>query len=163
MLQQPLHKGNVAAVGLVDFRCIPFAETVGADAIEAQVVADDSQLLLDRPLRNGKDPFCGPDAVAQTVVLNVLLDHQRHSEDPALVGLLLHDLQPKAVTVPDNIAKSQLQDIADPQAQVRFQHQSGGDPFIGAAAAKAGLHVVDNFLVLLLRQGLCLLVHSCLQ
>ena len=103
VLQQPLHKGNIATVGLVDFRCIPFAETVGADSIKAQVVAHNGQLFLDRPLRYGKDPLRGPDAVAQTVVLNVLLDHQRHGEDSALAGLLLHDLQPEAVTVPDDI------------------------------------------------------------
>ena len=75
MLQQPLHQGYIVAVIFVNLRCVPLAETVGAYIRVAQVIADDGQLLLDRPFRNGKDPIRAPDAVAQTVVLNVLLDH----------------------------------------------------------------------------------------
>ncbi len=105
VLQEALHKGNIVAISLVDFRGVPLAETVSADTCVAQVVADDSQLLLNSPLRDGEDSLIAPDTVAQTVVLNVLLDYQRHGEDSALAGLLLHDLQPEAVTVPDNIAK----------------------------------------------------------
>ena len=41
VLQQPLDKGNVESVIVVDFRCIPLAEAVGADAINVQIVAHD--------------------------------------------------------------------------------------------------------------------------
>ena len=49
VLQQPLNQRNVKAVCVVDFRCVPFGETVGADAIKTQIVAHDFQLLLDCP------------------------------------------------------------------------------------------------------------------
>ena len=35
VLQEPLHKGNVVAVGLVDFRSVPLAKAVCADALKA--------------------------------------------------------------------------------------------------------------------------------
>lgn len=104
VLQEVLHKGYIAAVGLVDLRGIPLAETVSADIRVAKVVANDGQLLLHGPLRDGEYPLIAPDAIAQTVVFNILLDYQRHGEDPALPGLLLHNLQAEAVSVPDNIA-----------------------------------------------------------
>ena len=54
VLQKPLNKGDVIDIGLVDLCRIPFAETVGADALVTQIVADDPQLFLncsfcDRP------------------------------------------------------------------------------------------------------------------
>ena len=51
MLQKALHKGIIKAVVLVNLRRVPFAEAVGADALIAQVFADDGKLLLDRPFR----------------------------------------------------------------------------------------------------------------
>ena len=47
VLQEPLDKGNVIAVRLVDLRCVPLAKTVGADSLETQIVTDDCQLLLN--------------------------------------------------------------------------------------------------------------------
>lgn len=104
MLKEPLHQRYVKAVCIVDFRCVPLAEAVGTDTLVPQIIADNVKLLLDCPLRDGEDAFRAPDAIAQTVVLNVLLNHKRHGEDSALPGFLLHDLQMVAVTVPDDIA-----------------------------------------------------------
>ena len=36
VLQKPLHQGNVTPIGFVDFRCIPFPEAVGSNALIAQ-------------------------------------------------------------------------------------------------------------------------------
>ena len=47
VLQEPLDKGDVIAVRLVDLRCVPLAKTVGADSIETQIVTDNRQLLLN--------------------------------------------------------------------------------------------------------------------
>ena len=44
MLQKPLHKGNIEAIGLVDLSCVPLAEAVGADPLKAKVVADDQEV-----------------------------------------------------------------------------------------------------------------------
>ena len=84
VLQQPLHQGDIEAVGIIDFCCIPLAKAVGADPLEAQVIADNMQLLLHCPLRDGEHQFCSPDVVAQTVVFNVLIYDHGNSEHPAL-------------------------------------------------------------------------------
>lgn len=47
VLQEPLDKGDVITVGLVDFCCVPFAKTVGADSLETQIVIDNRQLFLN--------------------------------------------------------------------------------------------------------------------
>ena len=64
VLQQSLNQDDVVTVGLVDLGSVPLAETVGADALVAQVVADDVQLFLDHPLCNGKDGLCPANAIA---------------------------------------------------------------------------------------------------
>ena len=149
MLQQSLDKGNVEPVIVVDFRCVPLSETVGADAIVAQIVAHDFQLLLDCPFRNGENQFITPDAVAQTVVLNVLLNHKGNCEESALACLLLYHFQSVAVCVPHDIAKAQFQNVADAQAQVPFQNKGGGDALVGTATGESFLHGLDNRFVLL--------------
>ena len=115
MLQQPLHKGNIVTVILVNLRCVPLAEAVGAYVGIVKIITDDCKLLLDCPFRDGENALRAPDAVAQTVVLNILLNQERDGEDSALPSFLLHDFQTVAVAVPDNIAKPQFQYIADTQ------------------------------------------------
>ena len=161
VLQQSLDKGNVKPIIVVDFRCVPLAETVGADALVVQIVAHDFQLLLDCPFRNGENQFIAPDAIAQTVVLNVLLNDKGNCEESALARLLLHHFQSVPVCIPHDIARAQFQNVADTQAQVPFQNKGGGDTLVGTATAEPFLHGMDDFGVLLRGQSLCFLVHGC--
>lgn len=163
MLQKPLHQGNIEAIGIVDLCCIPLAKAVGADSLEAQVITDNMQLLLNGPFCNGEHQFCAPNVVAQTVVFDVLVYDHGNSEHSAFACLLLHHFQTIPITIPHNIALPELQNVADAQPQVSFQNQSRGDPLIGSATTEALLHSLDNFLVLLCCQSLGFLVHSCLQ
>ena len=163
VLQQPLDKGDIVAVILVNLRGIPLAEAVGADVRVAQIITDNVELLPNGALGDREDIIGVADGIAQAVVLNILLNHQRHREDPVLSGLLFYHFQAVAVAIPNNIARPQPENVADAQAQVCFQNQGRSNPFIGAAAAKALLHIVDDFLVLLLCQSLGFLVHSYLQ
>ena len=75
VLQKSLDKGNVVAVGLVDFRSVPLAKTVGANTLKAQIVTDDGKLLLNGASRDGEDQIFSGDAIPQTVVLHILSDH----------------------------------------------------------------------------------------
>ena len=75
VLQQSLNQDYVIAVGLVDLCGIPFAEAVGADSLIAQVVADRVKLLLDHPFCDGKDDLRAPDPIAQTIILDVLIEY----------------------------------------------------------------------------------------
>ena len=104
VLQKPLHKGNVEPVIVVDFRCVPLAEAVGTDALVVQIVAHDFQLLLDCPLRDRENQLIVADTVAQTVVLNVLLNDKGNCEKSALACLLLHHFKSVPVCVPYDIA-----------------------------------------------------------
>ena len=71
VLQQPLDQRNIITVGLVDFRRVPFAETVGADTLEAQVIAHNPQLLLNCSLCDREHQLCAPDTVPQTIVFDI--------------------------------------------------------------------------------------------
>lgn len=108
VLQQPLHKGNIVTIILVNLRCVPLAEAVSAYVGIIKIITDDCKMLLDCPFRDRENALRAPDAVAQTIVLDILLNQERHGEDSALSGFLLHNLQTVAVSVPDNIAKPQL-------------------------------------------------------
>ena len=54
VLQEPLDKGNIKPIRLVNLGGVPLAEAVGADALKAQVITDDGKLLLDGSLRDRK-------------------------------------------------------------------------------------------------------------
>ena len=47
VLQEPLDKGDVIVIRLVDLRCVPLAKTVGTDSLETQIVTDNRQLFLN--------------------------------------------------------------------------------------------------------------------
>lgn len=99
VLKKALCQCNVVAIVLVDLSSVPLSEAVRADAIIAQVVTDDAQLLLDCTLCNGKNGGVTVDTMSQTVILNILQDNKRNSEDPVLV-LVLHDQTMGLCTVP---------------------------------------------------------------
>ena len=147
MLQQPLHRGDIEAIGIIDFCGIPFAKAVGADSLEAQVIADNMQLLLHCPFCGGEHQFCAPYVVAQTVVFDVLVYDHGNGEHSAFACLLLHHFQTIPVTISHDIALSELQNIADSQTQVSFQNQSRGDSLVGSATTEALLHGLYDFLV----------------
>lgn len=69
-----MNQGDVVAVGLVNLRGIPLAETVSADARKSQIVTHDFQLLLDGSLCDGEHRLGGFDAIPQAIVFDVLLD-----------------------------------------------------------------------------------------
>ena len=88
MLKKPLHQCNIKPIGIVDFGCVPLAETVGTDTLIAQIVAYNPKLLLDCPFCDWENQVIAPDAAAQAVILHVLLDNLRDSKDtPLPVGI----------------------------------------------------------------------------
>ena len=163
MLKKPLHKCYIVAIGIVDLRCVPFAEAVGTDTLVPQVIADNVKLLLHRPFCDRKHKVVPTDAVSQTVILHVLLNDQRNREDTPLSCLLLHHFQSEAVAIPNHITKPQLQKVTDTLAQVTFLHKGCCDTLIGAAAGEPYPHGLDDFFVLLRGQSLGFLIHNCLR
>ena len=163
VLQESLDKSNVVAVSLVDFRSIPFAETVCADALKTQVGTNDGKLLLNGAFCDRENQVLFTDAVPQTVVLDVLCNDQRDSKHTAFPRLLFYDLKAEAVTIPYNVTGAEFYDVADPQSQVPLQDKGGCDTLIRAAAAESLFHGLHDFFVLLSGESLGFLVHGDLQ
>ena len=55
-----------------------------ADALEAQIVTDDGELLLNCTFSDGENQVIFANAVSQTVVLDILRDDQRMMYCPAV-------------------------------------------------------------------------------
>lgn len=88
VLQEPLDKGNIIAVVLVNLRRVPFPETVRADTLIAQVVTDHCKLLLHGACSKRKNQICAADAVTQAVIFYVLLDNEGNSENKTAQDIL---------------------------------------------------------------------------
>ena len=159
VLQKTLHKGNVKAAVLVDFRCVPLAEAVGADPLKAQIVTDDGKRFLHGPFREGKDALGAADARPQAIVFQILLDDKRHGEYTLFARFLLCDRKAKASPIVHDVAQAQAQDVADPQAEVPFEHKGGSKALIGAEAREALFHRLDDLRVLRCGQRVRLFVH----
>ena len=114
MLQQTLDKGNVIAVVPIDFRGVPFSEAVSADALITEVITDAGKYLLHLSCSNRKNQLIRSNAVSQAVILYILLNHKRNSENALLSCFLLNDGQTIAPTVKDNISRTQTHNVADP-------------------------------------------------
>ena len=134
VLKKSLNKRYIITIVLVNLGRIPLSEAVSAYPLVAQIIADNAQLLLHRPLGDGKNQLIGADAVSKAVVLDILGNHHGYSEAPALARLLLHDVKPVPFTIPYYIAWSELYYIAYPQTEVPFKHKSGCYPFIWSAS-----------------------------
>ena len=92
VLQKALYQGYVITAVLIDLGRIPLPEAVSADAVIAQVIANDVELFLHRTLSNGEDDGGSRYVIPQAVVFDVLLDNQRDGKRSLLTGLLLHDV-----------------------------------------------------------------------
>ena len=163
VLQEPLDKGNVIAIVAVDLSRVPFAEAVRADPLIAQIIADASKDFLHFPCRDGEDQLRVLDPIPQAVVFDVLLNDKGNSKDAPLDCLLLHDGEAEAPAIIHNVTGAELHNVADPQAQVAFQHKSCRHALIGAKEAAAFPHGGDDILVLLCGQSCRFLVHDALQ
>ena len=122
VLEELLHQGDIVIAVLIDFGGIVLPEAVGADVPIAQVVADRFQMPLNGPLRHWENSLLLRDTMVQAVAPDELIEGQRYGEHPGLPGFLLRDGQAVAFPVFDNVSKTELQDIGDPQSQVCLQH-----------------------------------------
>lgn len=163
VLQESLDKGDVISAGFVNLCGVPLAETVSADALETQVIANDGKLLLNCAFCDGENQIFFDNAVPQTVILDVLSDDQGDSEDTPLSCFLFHNFKAETITITNDVTGAEFYDVADPQAQVSLQDKGGGDALIGATATESLFHGLDDFFVLLCGESLCFLVHSRLQ
>ena len=160
MLQELLDKGNIVVAVLVDFRSVEFAETMGADTGDAQIVTDQFQLLLDSTGGNREDESIRRNVMVKAVAADELIQGKGDSERSGLSGFLLCDRQAVAFSIPDNIPETQLYDVRDTESQVGFQHKGGRNTVIRTASGKALSHGADDFPVLVSGQSNGFSVHK---
>ena len=91
MLQQSLHKSNVIAIVAVDLRCVPFSETVSADAFITQIVTNARKDFLYFSCGYGKDDLIASNVIAKTIVFYILLDNKWNSKYALFACFLLDD------------------------------------------------------------------------
>ena len=163
VLQKALYKNDVVIVVPVNLCGIPFPEGVGGDSRKSKKLAHGGQVLLACAYADRKNQVIGANGIAKAKVLDVLSDDERYGEDSLLSGLLLDDGEMVAATVVDDIAETELHDVADPKPQVRFQNQRGCNPFIRPEKRRPFLHGGDDCLILLCSESNCLLVHGILR
>ena len=89
-----MNEGYIIAIRLVYLCGIPLPERVRADAVIAQIITDDFQLLLDGSLADGEKKVGGLDAITQGIVFRILLNDKGNSKDTLFPCLLLHDGKP---------------------------------------------------------------------
>lgn len=149
VLKEVLNQGDVIAVVPVNFRGVVFAEAVGTDARDAQIVTHVFQVLLDSPFGQRENNVCGGNAIVQTITSDELIQGKGDGEHPCLPGFLFGDRQAVTIPVLDDITQPEFQNVGNADAQVGLQHECGCNPFVGLAPAKALLHGLDDFFVLI--------------
>ena len=99
------------------------------------------------------------DIVSQAVILDVLSNDHRDSEDALLACLLLNDLHVVAPSILNDVPAAESDDVADADAEICFQNQCRGNALIRAAATKALFHSLDDLCILLCGESFRCLVH----
>ena len=87
VLQEPLYKGNIIAVVLINLRGVPFAEAVGADVLIAKVVTALLEMLLDCISADRKQKVCVWDLVRVCIASQEAVDLIGNGELAALARL----------------------------------------------------------------------------
>ena len=160
VLQELLYEGNVVVAVLVDFRSVEFAEAVGADTVDTQIVTDQLQLLLDGAGGHREDKSVWWNVVVKAVAADELIQSKGDSKRSGLSGLLLRDRQAVAFSIFYDVLKTQLYDVRDTESQVGFQHKGGRNTVIRTASGKALSHGADDFSVLVSGQSNGFSVHK---
>ena len=148
VLQELLDEGNIVVAVLVDFRGIKFSKTMGTDALQAQIVTDHLQLLLDGSGGNGEDKSIWGNVVVEAIAAYELIQCNGDGERSGLSGFLFDDGETIAFTVLDDVRKMQAHDVRDTQTEIGFQHECRCCPVIGSTPGKALPHGADDFPVL---------------
>ena len=154
-----MNEGNVKTIVSVNLCRIPFAEAVGADSLVAQIVTDNGKLLLHSSGRKRKHQCITRNAVAQAIILNILIDYQGNSENTLFPCFLFCDSKAIPSPIVHDITKAKLHNVADAQAKVSLKHKSGCYALVRTETASALFHRCDDFSILLCRESGCLFVH----
>lgn len=122
VLKKVLNEDDVMARLVVDVSGVPLAEAVGADVLIAEIVADELEVVLYLPNRDGEQKVSVGQLVALGVVAEEIVHRFGNRECAPLPGLLLHGVQPPTVAVPDDVCHPHVQNVTHPHTEVRFSH-----------------------------------------
>ena len=120
-MKKLLDKGDIVPAILVNLRGIKFTKAVRADAVIAKVVTDELQVLLHGTFRQGEDNALRWNPVVEAVAADELIQRQGNGECPRLFRFLLHNGKTVTLSVLYDVGKSQMDDVGDTQAKIRFK------------------------------------------
>ena len=86
-----LDKGDVVATVPVNLSGIELSERVCPYVLDAKVVADDMELLLYCPFRQGEDYFCWGDLVFKAIEFDELIERHGDGKTSGLACFLFRD------------------------------------------------------------------------
>lgn len=155
-----LDEDDVVIVRPVDFRCVPLAERMGADAVIAEPVTDFAQMLLYLRCGERDNDSVWADLVVDAIDAQELIEHKRNGEGSGFSGFLLRDGQAVAFAVLYDIGETQLDNVRHTDSKVPFQHERQRNPLIRAAAGEAGFCGLDDLFVLFRRERNGAFVHG---
>lgn len=121
VLQELLDKGNIVPAVLINLRGVEFAKAVRADAVIAKVVTDELQVLLHGTFRQGEDDALCWNPMIEAVAADELIQRQGNGECPCLFRFLLHNGKTVTLSVLYDVGKSQMDNVRDTQAKIRFK------------------------------------------
>ena len=160
VLQELLDQHNIVSVILIDLGGIKLTERMRRDLLVIlQIFADQLQLFLHGSGRDREDPLFVLDFIVQAIKTNIIVQSQRNRKGSLLARLLLSDVQSVPATILDDVTRPQLQNIADPDAQVCFQDKSRGDPVVRPESGEPISHCIDDLMVLFFAQSYRSIAH----
>lgn len=152
VLEKVLNEDDIVARLVVDVRGVPLSETVGADVLIAEIVADELEVVLNLPNRDGEQKVSVGQLVTLCVVAKEIVNRFGNSECAPLPGFLLHGVQPPTVAVPNDVCHPHAQNVAHPHTEVRFSHEDRGNSWVRPELRGTVQKSADDGVVLNVRQ-----------
>ena len=108
MLQQLLYQNNIVIIVFIDFSGKIFAEAVGSDSLQSQIITDIVEPLLHRADTDREKTVLRAQAPVKTPSLQVEIELHRDCKGPELSSLFFSDVQAVSATVLDNVCQAEL-------------------------------------------------------
>lgn len=149
MLQKGLNEGNVVSVAVVDIRCVPFAEGMGADFLITEEITHSLEVLLNGTNCDREHGRISGDPLLSAIIAEVTVDFSGNCEGALLPGFLFGDVQAVTVAISDDVGQLQPENVTDTHTEVCFGNQRRSNAGIGTECAAPRLDGVDDGFIFL--------------
>ena len=144
VLQKPLDKHDVMTVVVVDACSVPLAETVCADVLIVEEVANKLEMVLDLANGDREQKLVLFDSMFPSVGRKKAVDLIGDGELAALSRLFLHHVQAVSAAVLHDVGHMQAQNVSNAHSQVCLGCEDRRHSWIRAAVPKAVQKGLDD-------------------